>query len=399
MAFGDRIHASVVPYDPFEEGEPFITDYKTVQDTASFAFTIDGLVDGRYMDITQSAGSVTLTISKALSPDFIGDSYISIRNLTSGTELDKNLYYSEADLKIHCTLLDELVPMQEYGVSLSSNMQDRAQNPLLSDFHAGFTTIARPVSPGSISSGPLKVSYDRNIADVPILVSADPVALDDTRVVNANYKVDGAKLRLIFDEIPDIIYNVKVYNKFDTELKTFNGYIYLEFAYGDADNDGFVDGTGIRENMLEIYYLNENDMNWEKVANSEVLPRSNIVRCKVNHLSVFSVFEKIEQNISYGAKCYPNPRIGEGDITLEYRLKEDSRVNIDIFNASGEAVRGFFFDFQDDLSKKDILHSVKWNGRNDYDYSLAPGLYIVVFDFFGESGSTERMVCKLILYR
>jgi hypothetical protein len=68
------------------------------------------------------------------------------------------------------------------------------------------------------------------------------------------------------------------------------------------------------------------------------------------------------------AQNYPNPF--NAQTTIEYRLIENSRVEISVYNMLGEKVKTLIEDYQTTGE-----HSVIWDGRNDYDLAVASGLY------------------------
>ena len=69
----------------------------------------------------------------------------------------------------------------------------------------------------------------------------------------------------------------------------FEKTIIMSIPYSDTDNDGFIDGTAIPEDKVQLIYFNEQTSEWEKI---EILNRDymhNIVEAETDHFSTYLV--------------------------------------------------------------------------------------------------------------
>ncbi len=69
----------------------------------------------------------------------------------------------------------------------------------------------------------------------------------------------------------------------------FNRDITLTIPYPDVNNDGILDGTGIKETTLAIYHYNDGTGLWERVTGSTIYLSENYISAPVNHLSLFTL--------------------------------------------------------------------------------------------------------------
>ena len=61
----------------------------------------------------------------------------------------------------------------------------------------------------------------------------------------------------------------------------------LSFTYADADGDGLVDGLGIEESRLAIYWFNGSV--WVRLADSQVLTEFNRCVATTDHFTPFAI--------------------------------------------------------------------------------------------------------------
>ena len=83
-------------------------------------------------------------------------------------------------------------------------------------------------------------------------------------------------------------------------------------------------------------------------------------------------------------KAYPNPF--NPNITIDYNLKEDSRLSFNIYNSMGNHVKSLFDEYQLKGSR-----SIKWNATNDRNEPVSAGLYLYTIQA-GEFRQTKKMV-------
>ena len=84
---------------------------------------------------------------------------------------------------------------------------------------------------------------------------------------------------------------------------------------------------------------------------------------------------------------YPNPF--NPSTTIQYELPQNGKVEIRIYNITGQLVRKLLSEYQ-----VAGTHEVKWEGRDDGGSKVASGMYIyqVIFE-------KERIARKMIMVR
>ena len=80
-----------------------------------------------------------------------------------------------------------------------------------------------------------------------------------------------------------------------------NGNLTLSIPYPDTNNDGYIDGTEIKEGCLGIFTLNEEKREWKMVSGSQIDTNANLVSVQVNHLSIFSLMANVITSITHNA--------------------------------------------------------------------------------------------------
>jgi hypothetical protein len=83
-------------------------------------------------------------------------------------------------------------------------------------------------------------------------------------------------------------------------------------------------------------------------------------------------------------KAYPNPF--NPNIAIDYNLKEDSKLSLNIYNSTGKHVKSLFDEYQ---SKG--YRSIKWNATNDRNDPVSAGLYIFTMQV-GKFRQTKKIV-------
>lgn len=71
-----------------------------------------------------------------------------------------------------------------------------------------------------------------------------------------------------------------------------------------------------------------------------------------------------------------------------FSLPKSGRVNLEVYNRAGELVRRLITNRHYDFG----IHYYPWEGKNDKGRSLAPGLYIYLFEFIADDG--EHLIVK-----
>jgi hypothetical protein len=73
-------------------------------------------------------------------------------------------------------------------------------------------------------------------------------------------------------------------------LTSFLGEITIALSYADNDQDGIVDGMGINETALTLWFFDEVEGAWVQLAEAVVEPQANIIQATVGHLTTFGMF-------------------------------------------------------------------------------------------------------------
>ena len=96
--------------------------------------------------------------------------------------------------------------------------------------------------------------------------------------------------------------------------------------------------------------------------------------------------ETPQLNAKYGLyQNYPNPFNPTTEI--KFKLKEDSKVSIVIYNIKGEKVRTLYNGF----AAKDQVISKTWNGKNDKGQQVGSGIYLYKL-FYNDKVETKKMI-------
>ena len=83
-------------------------------------------------------------------------------------------------------------------------------------------------------------------------------------------------------------------------------------------------------------------------------------------------------------QAYPNPF--NPNITIDYNLKEDSKLSLNVYNQLGKHVKTLFDEYQSKGSR-----SIKWDATNQRNESVSGGLYIFTMQA-GKFRQTKKIV-------
>ncbi|MEW6607172.1 MAG: cohesin domain-containing protein [bacterium] len=199
--------------------------------------------------------------------------------------------------------------------------------------------------------------------------------------------------------IKDSAREILAYNAYvrDTQIMgTFTKTAYLEIPYQDADQNGFVDGTAIKESTLRLYVW-ENDQ-WQEMGTSGVDTDRNVVWCQLNHLSTFMPMGILVAPSTLGnVAVYPNPfkpnsGLGHEYITFgskrEISRRLTSYATIKIYTVAGDLVKTLEVTPQDNGQKI-------WYADNDSGNKVASGVYIYLIT----NPQGEKCIGKLAIIR
>jgi hypothetical protein len=160
-------------------------------------------------------------------------------------------------------------------------------------------------------------------------------------------------------------------------IKYFKKDLLLSIPYPDEDQDGVVDGTGIKEEGLVALYYDSTKSKWMHIPNSKSCPSLNILSFRTRHLSTFVLASvdpvtDMDNIIGYPNPCYPD----EGQrLYIDYIPKGSNPV-VYIYNVAGELVR--VLDEEEEIVSLPDRKRAIWDAKNDYGNEVAYGVYIYI---------------------
>lgn len=168
----------------------------------------------------------------------------------------------------------------------------------------------------------------------------------------------------------------------------------VTLVYPDADNDGLVDGTNLRTNLLEMYSSPNAAGPWQRDLESTVDLAAKKVTGRTRHFSFFALFAPLAANLN-AARAYPVPwKPGSGG-----RFDTPAGASGIIFDnlPDGSDIRIYTIDGQ--LVRKLTVNTADlgvkaWDGRNSAGLKAASGVYLAHV----KSGSKEKIL-KLAVER
>ncbi|MGD9642074.1 MAG: NosD domain-containing protein [Elusimicrobiales bacterium] len=168
----------------------------------------------------------------------------------------------------------------------------------------------------------------------------------------------------------------------------------VTLVYPDANNDGIVDGTNLRTNLLEMYSSHSPAGPWQRDLESAVNLAAKKVTGRTRHFSFFALFAPMAANLN-AARAYPVPwKPGSGgrfdtpagaDGIIFDNLPDGSDIRI--YTIDGRLVRKLTVNTAD-------LGVKVWDGRNSAGLKAASGVYLAHV----RSGSKEKII-KLAVER
>lgn len=168
----------------------------------------------------------------------------------------------------------------------------------------------------------------------------------------------------------------------------------VTLVYPDANNDGIVDGTNLRTNLLEMYSSHNAAGPWQRDLESSVDLAAKKVTGRTRHFSFFALFAPMAANLN-AARAYPVPwKPGSGG-----RFDTPAGADGIIFDnlPDGSDIRIYTIDGQ--LVRKLTVNSADlgvkvWDGLNSAGLKAASGVYLAHV----KSGSKEKIL-KLAVER
>ncbi|MFH1414320.1 MAG: PKD domain-containing protein, partial [Candidatus Omnitrophota bacterium] len=143
----------------------------------------------------------------------------------------------------------------------------------------------------------------------------------------------------------------------------------IRIPYHDADNDGYVDGTDVREKSLYIYRYDEDRSKWLKVFDLVVHTDENYVEAKTNHFSLFGLAGDAAAAVSGGGGgggggggCFIATASYGSEMEKEVILLKDFRDEYLLTNRIGAAFVRFYYKYSppiaDYIRDKQAIKSV-----------------------------------------
>lgn len=298
-----------------------------------------------------------------------------------GAAIDFNLSYTEVDKTLTLNLVNPLPPSKTYTITISSAVKDLSGSALLNDFSFSFTTLIETTQGLNYSNrdGTLRIVAEANVMPVNSYIKvAEVSAANSAKVKKANdYAVSDPTIRSTGGKI----YQLTLLDANDQPITSFSGTILLTMNYLDTDNDGYLDGTNVREELLRLCKLNEATDKWELVSNYTRDLSANSFTIQTGNFGIFAIAAfKAPASTLTGTVNYPNPfAAGTESTTIAYTLTKDSEVTIRIFNLIGDLVRKLEFAAGSEGGKgaeNGYTNRISWNGRNADGMIVANGTYI-----------------------
>ncbi len=298
-----------------------------------------------------------------------------------GAAINFNLSYTEVDKTLTLTPMNPLPPSKSFTITVSSAVKDLAGNALASDFSFTFTTLIETTQGLDYANRDrtLRIVAEANVMPVNSYIKvAEVSSANSTKVKQANdYIVSDPTIKTTSVKI----YQLALLDANDQAIASFTGTVQLTMNYPDADNDGYLDGTNVREDLLRLCKLNEATNKWELVSNDTRDLAANSFTVQTGNFGVFAILAfKAPSSTLTGTINYPNPfAAGKESTTIAYTLTKDATVTITIFNLIGDLVRKLEFGAGSEGGKgtdTGYTNRVSWNGRNDDGMIVANGAYI-----------------------
>jgi signal peptidase I len=191
--------------------------------------------------------------------------------------------------------------------------------------------------------------------------------------------------------MPGAFYDITAQDSLGNNLGTENisGTVTVSFPYPDRNDDGFVDGTSIKEGDLMVFQYEDGE--W-RVLSATLYIGTNTIVVTIPHFSTFALLGTGSFSLSLGnILVYPNPYypskghtkiiFGGDNVPLENKLTRDATIRI--YTIAGELV-------------KEIIES-DGDGKAIWEHpekELASGVYIYLIQSPGKKDMGKIGVVK-----
>lgn len=163
--------------------------------------------------------------------------------------------------------------------------------------------------------------------------------------------------------------------------RPFNKDATIKLAYARDDV------KGLDEDMLRVYWYDDDADVWRMLDSSEVRPGDNRVQADIPHFSTYRVAQYVEPDYIINKDStyvYPNPASGD-EVTFKFKLMKAADIDLKVFNVAGELIEEFSRDYrQQDAGK---TQEIKWDIQG-----VASGVYI--WRIKGKADGREDEVIK-----
>ncbi|MFH1415144.1 MAG: Ig-like domain-containing protein [Elusimicrobiota bacterium] len=258
------------------------------------------------MDISKTTGAITITAVQ----DNNGYNINQQSAVAGFTES-----YNTADYRHKFTfaLSVGLNNNYKYRVGIGAAAADTIGNSIQA-VNYSFTTILDPAESNKVSSsdGKIKAVFQPGSLDEGFYVSfsTDPLSnsAKSPKIVDANNKTyldDDPFTFPLNESLVDIIAYDAVGNQIN---KDFVIPVEITLSYSDTDNNGEVDNASMAlpEEVLEIYWLDEQNNLWVNLTGSSVDTQNNKVSASAYHFTIFSIIGSGKTDLK-DAYAFPVP--------------------------------------------------------------------------------------------
>ena len=100
-------------------------------------------------------------------------------------------------------------------------------------------------------------------------------------------------------------------------------------------------------------------------------------------------------------KIYPNPvnLSDNGKINIKYKLSQDAKVNMEIYDIHGGLIYNSEFPLGENGGRRGPNNNITWDGKNSNAKPVAPGIYICRILALNEVGDREWAIKKMAIIR
>jgi adhesin/invasin len=155
-------------------------------------------------------------------------------------------------------------------------------------------------------------------------------------------------------------------------------YLALTIPYPDLDNDGIVDGTGIKEENLKMWYLDKTGWVVQQTQIPQTLSidvNRNLLTIAVRNTGRYSIMAIATEPVIYNEVVYPNPFSDNTVFGLE--LAAQTELKVTIYSVTGRIVKTITKQFNESILEGTRKYvNIPYDGTDDTGELISNGLYI-----------------------